>query len=141
MRGISHKYNETVTAPKGKTFQNRIRVTTRVYPGSNTDTVLSQSRTCAQCGTGIMGRSDKRYCSDQCRYLANNAAKQQSQGERRVQQVNAALKRNRSILRQLSPQGKTTLPRQYLELAGFDFRYLTQIYRTQKENTYHLCYD
>jgi hypothetical protein len=43
-----------------------------------------------------------------------------------MQQVNAALHKNRSILRQLSPQGKTTVPRQYLELsAGFDFRYLT----------------
>ncbi len=55
--------------------------------------------------------------------------------------VNAALRKNRSILKQLSPKGKTTIPRQYLELAGFDFRYLTQLYRTQRGNTYHLCYD
>ncbi|PTX18206.1 hypothetical protein C8N40_1065 [Pontibacter mucosus] len=102
---------------------------------------MSPSRTCLQCGTPIVGRSDKRYCSDPCRHLSNNTLKQQNQGEKRIQQVNAALRRNRSILKQLSPQGKTTLPRQYLELAGFDFRYLTQIYRTQKGNTYHLCYD
>ena len=102
---------------------------------------MSQPRTCLQCAAAIVGRSDKRYCSDSCRHLANNTVKRQSQGERRIHQVNAALRRNRSILKQLSPQGKTTLPRQYLELAGFDFRYLTQIYRTQKGNTYHLCYD
>jgi hypothetical protein len=102
---------------------------------------MSQSRTCLQCSAAIVGRSDKRYCSDQCRHLANNTVKRQSQGERRIHQVNTALRRNRSILKQLSPQGKTTIPRQYLELAGFDFRYLTQIYRTQKGNTYHLCYD
>lgn len=102
---------------------------------------MSQSRICIQCGIPIVGRSDKRYCSDPCRHLSNNALKQQNQGEKRIQQVNAALRRNRSILKQLSPQGKTTLPRQYLELAGFDFRYLTQLYRTQKGNTYHLCYD
>ena len=102
---------------------------------------MEQSRTCPQCGKGIVGRSDKRYCSDSCRHLANNSVKRQSQGERRIQQVNAALRKNRSILRQLSPQGKTTIPRQYLELAGFDFRYLTQIYHTQRGNTYHLCYD
>lgn len=94
-----------------------------------------------QCGTSVVGRSDKRYCSDQCRHLSNNILKRQSQGERHIQQVNVALRKNRSILRQLSPQGKTTLPRQYLELAGFDFRYLTQLYRTQKGNTYHFCYD
>lgn len=102
---------------------------------------MEQSRTCPQCGKSIIGRSDKRYCSDQCRHLSNNTVKRQSQGEKRIQQVNAALRKNRSILKQLSPQGKTTIPRQYLELAGFDFRYLTQVYRTQKGNTYHLCYD
>jgi predicted nucleic acid-binding Zn ribbon protein len=102
---------------------------------------MSQARTCTQCGTAIVGRSDKRYCSDPCRHLANNVIKQQNQHERRILQINAALRKNRSILKQHSPLGKTTLPRQYLELAGFDFRYLTQLYRTQKGNTYHLCYD
>jgi hypothetical protein len=28
-----------------------------------------------------------------------------------------------------------------LERAGFDFRYFTNLYRTQKGNTYHFCYD
>lgn len=88
-----------------------------------------------------MGRSDKCYCSAPCRRLANNVVKQQSKGERRIQHVNAALRKNRSILRQPSLQGKTTIPRQYLELAGFDFRYLTQLHRTQRGNTYHFCYD
>lgn len=87
-----------------------------------------------------MGRSDKRYCSDQCRHLANNTVRRQNQGDRRILQVNVALRRNRSILRQLRPQGKTTIPRQYLELAGFAFHYLTQFYRTQRGKTYHLCY-
>lgn len=102
---------------------------------------MEQSNKCLQCAATIMGRSDKRYCSDQCRYLANNTAKRKREGEKRIQQVNTALRKNRSILKQLSPQGKTTIPRQYLELAGFDFRYLTQLYRTQKGNTYCLCYD
>jgi len=102
---------------------------------------MSQARTCIQCGTPIVGRSDKRYCSDPCRHLANNVIKLKNQHERRILQINAILRRNRSILKQLSPRGKTTIPRQYLELAGFDFRYLTQVYRTQKGNTYHLCYD
>lgn len=102
---------------------------------------MDKTKACIQCGAAIAGRSDKRYCSDQCRHLSNNTIKQQSEGERRIHRVNAALRKNRSILRQLSPQGKTTIPRQYLELAGFDFRYLTQLYRTQRGNTYHLCYD
>ncbi|ARS35691.1 hypothetical protein [Pontibacter actiniarum] len=79
---------------------------------------MSQSRKCVQCDAAIVGRSDKRYCSDSCRHLANNAVKQQNRHERRILQVNAALRKNRSILKQLSPQGKTTIPRQYLELAA-----------------------
>ncbi|QCR21114.1 hypothetical protein [Pontibacter sp. SGAir0037] len=102
---------------------------------------MNQERTCTQCAKVIVGRSDKRYCSDACRHLSNNTSRRHSEGERRMQQVNGALRKNRSILRQLSPQGKTTIPRQYLELAGFDFRYFTQLYRTQRGNTYHLCYD
>ncbi|MFT2011514.1 hypothetical protein ACMA1I_22780 [Pontibacter sp. 13R65] len=91
---------------------------------------MSYSRTCIQCGTAIVSRSDKRYCSNPCRHLASNVIKQQNQHERRILSINAALRNNRSILKQLSPQGKTTILRQYLELEGFDFRYLTQIYRT-----------
>ena len=102
---------------------------------------MNHDKTCLQCGAGIIGRSDKRFCSDQCRYLSNNATKQQNQSERRIQIINSVLRKNRSILRQFSPHGKTTIPQQYLELAGFDFSYLTQVYRTQRGNTYHLCYD
>ncbi len=102
---------------------------------------MIQAGTCSQCSGVLVGRSDKRYCSDLCRHQANNSLKQQNQGERRILQVNAALRKNRSILRHLSPKGKTTVPRQYLELAGFDFHYLTQLYRTKKGNTYYFCYD
>jgi hypothetical protein len=41
----------------------------------------------------------------------------------------------------LSPEGKTTLRREVLLQAGFDFRYFTHLYRTQKGNTYYFCYD
>ncbi len=102
---------------------------------------MTHEKTCLQCHAAITGRSDKRFCTDQCRYLHNNTLKQQNQGERRIHQINAALRKNRSILKQFSPLGKTAVSRQHLELSGFDFRYLTQVYRTQKGNTYHLCYD
>ena len=56
-------------------------------------------------------------------------------------QVNATLRKNRSILKQASPQGKTTVQRQVLEQAGFDFRYYTNHFRTQRGNVYLFCYD
>ena len=89
----------------------------------------------------MLGRMDKRYCSDQCRFLQNNQKKREDKGELLMARVNAALRKNRSILRQASPLGKTTVQRQVLELAGFNFRYFTHLYRTLRGNTYHFCYD
>nr|WP_262511387.1 DUF2116 family Zn-ribbon domain-containing protein [Pontibacter diazotrophicus] len=97
--------------------------------------------TCIQCGKQMAGRMDKRYCSDQCRFLQNNQKRREDKGEKLMAKVNATLRKNRTILRQASPLGKTTIRRQVLELAGFDFRHHTHLYRTQKGNTYHFCYD
>jgi hypothetical protein len=58
-----------------------------------------------------------------------------------IQKVNAILRRNRTLLKQASPVGKTTLRREVLQLSGFDFRHFTHLYRTKQGNTYHFCYD
>lgn len=58
-----------------------------------------------------------------------------------MRQVNAILRRNHYILRQSSPEGKSTLRRQVLDAAGFDFHYFTHVYRTRSGNTYYFCYD
>ncbi|WP_165864987.1 hypothetical protein [Rufibacter latericius] len=52
-----------------------------------------------------------------------------------------AMGRNRQILERFSPEGKTTLRREALVQAGFDFRYLTHLYLTQRGSTYHFCYE
>ncbi len=98
-------------------------------------------RACAHCGGVLSGRVDKKFCSDQCRATASNSKKLEDAGEQLMRNINAALRKNRLLLRQASPEGKTTVRRQVLELAGFDFRYITHLYRTQKGNTYHFCYD
>lgn len=96
---------------------------------------------CAACGQPVVGRTDKKYCSDQCRYMNNNQLRQKDKGERMMMQLNSTLRHNRSLLRKLSPAGKTTLGKDVLALLGFDFRYFTHLYRTQRGNTYHFCYD
>lgn len=98
-------------------------------------------RACSQCGVSIVGRFDKRFCSDQCRAAASNTRKLSDSGEQLIRSVNAILRQNRKILRHVSPEGKTTVRRQVLELAGFDFSYVTNLYRTRKGNTYSFCYD
>jgi hypothetical protein len=89
----------------------------------------------------MAGRIDKRFCSDQCRAMAHNRQRQKNQGEQMVRRINLVLRRNRALLRHLSPQGKSTVSRQFLEQAGFAFGYHTNLYRTQRGNTYTFCYD
>jgi predicted nucleic acid-binding Zn ribbon protein len=97
--------------------------------------------TCQVCGQTFIGRSDKKYCSDQCRAMRNNQKKKAEPGERLILDINRILRKNRSILKLLSPLGKTTTRQEYLVLQGFDFRYHTYLFQTRKGSTYHFCYD
>jgi hypothetical protein len=102
---------------------------------------MKEEKLCQQCSSAMSGRLDKRFCSNQCRAQAHNANRRHNSGEQLMLSVNSILRRNRTILKQASPQGKTTTYRQVLQLAGFDFRYFTHLYRTKQGNTYHFCYD
>jgi len=95
----------------------------------------------AVCGKELAGRIDKKYCSDQCRAQLNNRKKRADAGEILILNINRILRKNRSILKVLSPLGKTTTRKEYLVLQGFNFRYHTHQYQTQKGNIYNFCYD
>lgn len=96
---------------------------------------------CQICGKAVSGRSDKKYCSDQCRAQVNNLKKRADPGEKLMLEMNRALRRNRSVLKGLSPMGKTTTRRDYLQVQGFDFRYYTHQYQARNGNVYRFCYD
>jgi predicted nucleic acid-binding Zn ribbon protein len=96
---------------------------------------------CQVCGRAFAGRSDKKYCSDQCRAVVNNRKKKADPGECMMLDLNRVLRKNRSILKIMSPLGKTTTRQEFLVLQGFDFRYHTHLYQTRKGNTYNFCYD
>jgi predicted nucleic acid-binding Zn ribbon protein len=102
---------------------------------------MMEEKQCQQCGSKMTGRLDKRFCSNQCRANAHNASRRQNSGEQLILSINAILRRNRTVLKQASPQGKTTTYKQVLQMAGFDFRHFTHIYRTKSGNTYYFCYD
>ncbi|MCD4727287.1 MAG: hypothetical protein K8R46_06480 [Pirellulales bacterium] len=44
-------------------------------------------------------------------------------------------------MRFASPQGKTTVRKDFLLGLGFDFDYFTNLYTTKNNNTYYFCYD
>ena len=94
---------------------------------------------CLECGSQIVGRLDKKFCSDQCRYLYNNKRKRQH--EVAIQNVNRILRKNRSVLKSLNPVGKTTVRRALLENLGFDFNFFTHVYRTKSGQLYYFVYE
>lgn len=94
---------------------------------------------CLKCGKTIIGRSDKKFCDADCRNTYNNQLK--SKAEKFIIDTNRILRKNRSILKQLNPIGRSTVRREYLELSGFDFDHFTRIYRTNGGNAYYMCYE
>lgn len=97
-------------------------------------------RTCPECGDKIIGRIDKKFCSDQCRNTFNN--KLNSDSNNTVRNINNILRKNRRVLEELNKQdGKTMVTREMLLTNGFNFTYFTHTYTTQKGYTYFFCYE
>lgn len=96
-------------------------------------------RKCPVCGDAVLGRVDKKFCSDHCRNSYNN--ERYSTHNALVQKVNRLLKKNYSILQTLNVTGKTKVKRTKLLQEGFDFTYFTSTYQTQKGTIYKLIYD
>lgn len=97
------------------------------------------SRTCPECGDKIIGRADKKYCSDSCRNAHNNSQNKDSKNLMRT--INNRLRKNYRILETLNPEEKTKTAKSKLDAAGFDFNYFTSIYTTKTGNVYYFVYD
>ena len=98
-----------------------------------------EQRFCLECGEPILGRSDKKFCSDYCRNAYNNRRNREATAY--IRKINAKLKKNWKILKELNPSGKTKVRKTQLTDEGFDFRYFTDIYRTKKDDIYYYVYD
>lgn len=96
-------------------------------------------KTCLDCGEPLVGRSDKKFCNDQCRNNYNNRLNSDSSAFMR--QVNTILRRNRRILSELNPKEKTVVSKEKLNGLGFNFNYHTHLYTTQKGAVYHFVYE
>ncbi|MHC1705151.1 MAG: hypothetical protein AB9846_14685 [Tenuifilaceae bacterium] len=98
------------------------------------------SRTCPECGEKLIGRADKKFCTDQCRNTYNNRLN--SDASNTVRNINNILRKNRRILQELNKQsGKTMVSKDTLLTKGFSFNYFTHTYTTQKGYNYHFCYE
>jgi predicted nucleic acid-binding Zn ribbon protein len=100
---------------------------------------VSMSKTCLECSEKIVGREDKKFCSDACRNAYNNKMNKDSTNYMR--NINNKLRKNYRILLELNVDGKSKTTRAKLLSKGFDFEYFTNVLLTNTGNTYHFVYD
>lgn len=96
-------------------------------------------KSCLECGEKIVGRVDKKFCSDYCRNAYNN--KMNKDKTNLVRNINNRLRKNYRILEELNPDEKTKASKAKLLAKGFSFEYFTSIYTTKTGNTYYFVYD
>lgn len=94
---------------------------------------------CKECKMEFIGRIDAKFCSSDCRSAYHN--KRNREQRIMVRSINKVLWNNRQILKNLNPQGKTTVHKAKLLERGFNFKYFTNIFKTKSGNVYHFCYD
>lgn len=99
----------------------------------------TNQNTCVECGKPIHGRLDKRFCDAYCRNSYNNKVKRDD--EQYILDVNRSIRKNRKILKTLSPVGKSKVRKEVLEALGYDFNIFSSMYRTSKGSIYYLCYE
>jgi hypothetical protein len=101
----------------------------------------SQPRLCQSCGKTIRGRSDKKFCHDNCRNQFNNKIRESE--SLHLKNINRILRRNRKILRDLlTPEtDRVIISRAELEFLQFHFSFYTHSHTNKSGNTFHFCYE
>ena len=94
---------------------------------------------CLECEETLVGRSDKKFCSDQCRTTYYN--RQNADSTNYMRNVNRILRKNRKILSDLNPSGKSKASRSKLLDLGFNFSFFTNVYKTKSGKVYYFCYE
>ena len=100
---------------------------------------MNQQKVCLECGEPIIGRIDKKFCSDYCRNAYNN--RKNRDANNMIRRINLILKKNRRILNELNQGEKTKVRKQTLVEKGFNFEYFTSIYVAKNGNIYKYIYD
>lgn len=99
----------------------------------------TSTRKCRECGDELRGRSDQKFCSDQCRTTFNNNINRNVTNQ--VRNINNILRRNRRILDELSKNERKRIQRELLLQLGFNFSFHTSSFTNKKGRTYYFCYE
>ena len=96
-------------------------------------------KACQVCGILIQGRSDKKFCTSDCRSHHHNV---KNQKEKKIyQKINKRLIANRNILQKLHLVKIKKISRLSILKKGFDFDYLTHISFSKTGKKQFFCYE
>lgn len=97
-------------------------------------------QTCQQCGQEMRGRSDKKFCSTDCKNRYHIEQRRYTRDA--VAEVDGYLHRNREILGLLMGSAvKVEIDRLVLSRTGFRYEYHTGTYLNKEGKMYRLVYD
>jgi len=96
-------------------------------------------RVCLDCGEKLLGRSDKKFCSDQCRNNYNNRLNRDSNNY--VRNVHSQLRRNRKILSDIIEEGHNRIHRDALIAQGYSFTFFTHLVETIDGMKWSYCFE
>jgi hypothetical protein len=101
---------------------------------------MEDDRKCLFCGHSIEGRSDKIFCSTDCR-SAYHYLKSQNNNPSVFKKINQKLKRNRSLLKHFNQAGFAMINKFKLQDEGFDPNYYTHFWKSKKGKVFLFCYE
>lgn len=96
-------------------------------------------RNCPVCESEIKGRTDKIYCSLECKRAADYEKRKAE--ETLFLKIDRQLKINRKILKKYNRVGKTTLRKENIIREGFNPKYFTHYWKNTKGDVYLFVYD
>ena len=96
-------------------------------------------RVCRECGAPLTGRSDKKFCSSDCRTSWHN--RNYSDMLRKAAAVNRVLMRNRKLISAVYEKGIRNISINDIRMAGFDRRYFTSVEKPPLRPSVYHCYE
>lgn len=99
------------------------------------------SRNCRMCRGHFFGRSDKIFCSPNCKAIYHQKLSKVTSSA--TLEIDKILHRNRSILLEIMGKRKTQIkiPSIILDRKKFNYDYITKFHINSSGKTYHYVYD
>jgi len=97
------------------------------------------NKKCLECGAGLAGRTDKKFCDQTCRSGYHNSLYREETVD--LRKIDKIMRRNRRILQTHVRAGRSKIHRVLLLDSGFDFKYFTHFMEDKGGKQYRFCYE